>query len=185
MSNPFSLATFAGLSMNLLLQMGLGLRDFTLEPDRSWIYGVYQTLILTGSVMLLWLLFSYVFTPLSLGFLEYLLPFPLLALLFRGLDWVSKQQSALSEELPQDSYQGWILAALFITLRLAQSPGDALAISLSFSLGNLLSVALIKNIHKRISLERLPYFLRGIPLLLISMGFLALIFLVISTTLFH
>ena len=193
MSNPAALALFAGLSVNLLLHIGVGLRDFTREPEQSWVFLILQSLFLAFSIVLLWLLFTYIVTPLSLGFLEYSITLPILAVLFRGVGLAAGRSgkgsdgefgifSAISGE--HNVNFGVVMAAFFITLTLAQSIYDALVLSFSFSWGSLFSVLVVKNIHRRISLERLPRFLRGLPLLLVSIGFLALISSAISSILF-
>ncbi|MDR1586865.1 MAG: hypothetical protein LBS57_05355, partial [Treponema sp.] len=63
-----------------------------------------------------------------------------------------------------------------ITMRLAGSFSGALALVLGFSLGFLAAVFILRAILDRFSGETVPPPLRGTPLLLISLGLLALIF---------
>ncbi|MDR2071188.1 MAG: hypothetical protein LBP81_07230 [Treponema sp.] len=202
MSDILILAVFSGLSLNLLLQMGLGIRDIGSHPE--WL--VRNTLLQWGmlffSVLLFWLLFSYVLSPLALGYFEYFLLFPLITAAGKGLDvfsrrflfpggrqakWIPGQvlESISSAEVfpPVTAYDGLIIAAIILTLRLAGSFLEAAVLSLGFSLGGAAAVFILRAIHRRSSLERIPLALRGRPLLFISMGLMSLIFSSVSAVL--
>jgi electron transport complex protein RnfA len=62
-----------------------------------------------------------------------------------------------------------------LSLALAGSFSEALVLSLSFAVGNLIAIAILNEIRRRSNLERVPRWLKGNPLLFISMGLLALI----------
>jgi electron transport complex protein RnfA len=189
------LAICAGLSLNLLLQFGLGISGIIPDEKEKAAYAFWKTqsyfsLVLCLAVFILWLFFTYILTPLALGFLESLLLFPLsaaaciaLELLFArglkalGLSGKRKGSSVAAPFLtPISAYNGLVLAALLITLRLASSPLEALVLALGLSLGRLITVLILREIHKRSCLETVPRTIRGYPLLLISMGLLSLIF---------
>ncbi|GHV30992.1 hypothetical protein AGMMS4952_18860 [Spirochaetia bacterium] len=87
--------------------------------------------------------------------------------------------------LPRYSGNGLAPAALFLTLRLAISPVDALVLCLGFSLGCLVAALILREIDKRSSLETAPGVLRGAPLTIISMGLLSLIFSAVSAIFFR
>jgi electron transport complex protein RnfA len=189
------LTVFSGFSLNLLLQTGLGIRTIGAHRKRLIRYTFFQYGILFASVLLFWLLFSYILTPLGLGYLEYFLLFPLITAAGKGFEALNRRflpfgthQTALVSTLtsevlsgfeffsPVAAYDGLIITAVILTLRLAGSFAEAAALSLGFSLGSLIAVIILGDIHRRSSLERVPHFLRGMPLLLISMGLMSLIF---------
>jgi electron transport complex protein RnfA len=82
----FALAVFSGLSMNLLLQFGLGLRRIVdpavaepkdSPPEKEWGgFSSPQWAVLFASSLILWLFFTYVLSLPAFGFLESFLLFP-------------------------------------------------------------------------------------------------------------
>jgi electron transport complex protein RnfA len=196
MSDIFTLAVFSGISLNLLLQMGLGIRDVGGSlAERIVRNTLLQWGLLFFSVFLFWLLFSYVFSPLALGYFEYFLLFPLIAAAGKGVAVLSRRflvpgkqftkwipDPVLENLAPSDvfpsvtAYDGLIIAAVILTRRLAGSILEAAVLSLGFSLGGAAAVFILRGIHRRSFLERIPLVLRGRPLLFISMGLMSLIF---------
>jgi electron transport complex protein RnfA len=180
-NNLTALAVFSGLSLNLLIHLGIGIRDFNQEPNRPFRFTLFQWFALFASIMVLWCLFTYIFTPLSLGFFEYFLFFPLIATL--GKFWKFLFVRLFPREDSEERlfsifsvHNGLVTSALLITIRLAGSLSGALALALGFSLGFLAAVFILRAILDRFSGEIIPSPLRGVPLLLISLGLLALIF---------
>jgi electron transport complex protein RnfA len=115
------------------------------------------------------------------GLLEYFLLFPLSGLLCLALElpasrifpWFtppSRMFSALT------GYDGLVFLSILITLRLSLSFLETLILSFFFALGCLGAVIILREIRRRSVLERTPRWLRGSPLLLVSMGLLSLIF---------
>jgi electron transport complex protein RnfA len=180
-NNLAALAIFSGLSLNLLIHLGIGIQDFNQEPYRPFRLVLFQWFSLFASAMVLWCLFTYILTPLSLGFFEYFLFFPLIATLssFWRFLFVRLFPQENSEERLFSLFSvhiGLTTSALLITMRLAGSFSGALALALGFSLGFLAAVFILRAILGRFSGEIIPPPLRGVPLLLISLGLLALIF---------
>jgi electron transport complex protein RnfA len=180
MSVFFSLAIFSGLSLNLIVQLGLGMGNIGIRSGTERM-PLLQVAVLFLSVPLLWLVFFYLLYPFFFEFSEYFLLFPLSALVCMGFEWVltflfprAMTQSALFT--PITSYDGLVLAAAVLTLRLASGFAEALILSLGFSAGVLLALLILRGIHKRSVMEKVPRFLQGVPLTLLSMGLLALIF---------
>jgi electron transport complex protein RnfA len=176
-----SLAVFSGLSLNLIVQLGLGMGKVGVKWSGDERLPLPQMGILFLSVPLLWGFFSYLLSPFFFGFAEYFLLFPLSALVCMGLERLSgvlfrlpPAQSGLFS--PMTSYDGLVLAALLLTLRLASTFTEALVLSLGFSAGTLLSLLILRGVRRRSLMERVPPLLRGVPLTLLSMGLLALIF---------
>ncbi|MDR2500153.1 MAG: hypothetical protein LBD37_03605 [Treponema sp.] len=195
MSVLLILALTSSLSLNLLLGLGLGARELVREPDRPWSFALVRGALLFFTILLLWLVFTLIFTPLGLGFFEYLLILPLIALIGRGCDALrgfvfsrpplgrkigvsgdpARLETSAVDPFMPSGYYGLILMALALVLRLAQSFGEALALALGFTLGYLFSARLIRAVHTRTRLESPPSFLRGLPLWFISMGLLGMI----------
>ena len=177
------LALIAGLSLNLLLQLGLGARELVREPDRPWAFALARGALLFFTILFLWLVFTLIFTPFGLVFFEYLLLLPLIALIARGCDALrgfvfsrtGRLETSPADPFMPSGYYGLILTALAAVLRLAQSFGEALALTLGFTLGYLFSARLIRAVHTRTRLESPPSFLKGLPLWLIAMGLLGMI----------
>ncbi|MDR0494791.1 MAG: hypothetical protein LBG95_04095, partial [Treponema sp.] len=116
------LSVFSGLSMNLILQFGLGVREITSG------FNVGRERLLTGvlnlflTVMLLWLLFTFVRPFFSLGHLEYVALFPVSSLVFASLEYLADRfiikNAAKRKFLMDDTLSGGVLAgaSLFLTL---------------------------------------------------------------------
>ncbi|WP_010261406.1 hypothetical protein [Treponema primitia] len=205
-----TLAVLSGLTLNLLLQFGLGICRI-IEPEASESPGKLSVpfwAIHFISVLILWFFFTYVLSPPAFGFLESFLLFPAAVLISMTLElvfvyffpdgkftlnkpgrtkresfspWKLAESTGLNRDgTPLSSYNGLVLASLFLTLRLAVSPVEALVLSLGFSLGCLASTLILREISKRSFLEAVPGTFRGSPLMLISMGLLSLIFSSVS-----
>ncbi|MDR2632684.1 MAG: hypothetical protein LBC51_03560 [Treponema sp.] len=173
------LLIFSGFTLNLILHSALGIGNITEEQDQS--IGLFQVGVLFVSVLLLWMLASYGLGFLSFGYLEYALLFPLSALACMGLEALCiRLFPALVPEYqrfnPATAYDGLVLSSLMMTLHIARTLIEALILSLGFSLGTLLSMVLLTEIRKRSSLELVPSFMQGRPLMLISLGLLSLLF---------
>jgi electron transport complex protein RnfA len=182
-----ALAVFSSLSLNLILQCGLGLRNIRAVRKGDDAIPLPQTGILLISVLLLWVIFSYVISPLFLGFLVYLLLFPLSALVYAGLEFffyrVMLKKKSRNSRISA-SCDGLTAAALFLTLHLASGFMEAAVLAFGFAFGVLLAMLILDEIYRQSGMEAVPRFLRGSPLALISMGFLSLIFTSASLMLF-
>jgi electron transport complex protein RnfA len=175
-----ALVFFAALSLNLLLNFALGIREM-ISRERSPVVNLYYPWIIMFLVpVLLWIVFALILRPLG-GLLDYVLLFPLAVLGSLGLEKFLFQLFPTLGENPEvfkfgSSYNSLSVASLVLTLHFAFDFGEALLLSFAFAAGGLLSYLIIKEIQKRSFLEAIPYGLRGTPILLISMGVLSLIF---------
>jgi len=192
MTSLLGLAVFSGLSLNLLLQLALGtvavIREDDSAPETNEI-PLVQMGILFLSVIFLWVLFRLVLPDFVRGFSEIFLYFPFSALVCAGFEllfdklfprffplsfpkFVGKKKvfSAVT------AYEGLVPASLMITSIVAGSFVDSLVMALSFTLGNLMAMLIINEIRRRSTLEWIPKYLRGSPLILITMGLLSLVF---------
>jgi electron transport complex protein RnfA len=146
----------------------------------------FQLGVLCIAVLVLWIIYTYILSSLSGGFFEYVLLFPLSVLVCRGLEFLGAKlikqtlpgisAPCLRNFTPQTAYDGLILASSLVAIHLAARFTDALILSLSFTLGTLLAIIILNEIRRRSTLEGVPRHLRGSPLILISAGFLSLIF---------
>ncbi|MDR2630831.1 MAG: hypothetical protein LBC60_07915 [Spirochaetaceae bacterium] len=178
------LGILSGLSLNLILQFGLGIQSIVFDDEnQKRVYGfpIAQGGILFLSIPFLWFLFVHIVAPLSLGFLGVMLFFPLSVLVCMGLETavIHFFPKALPKDkvfAPLSADNGLIPVALVMILCLASSLGEAVVLSLGFCGGVLLATLILKEIRRGSSLEAVPAILRGLPLTLISMGLLSLIF---------
>jgi Na+-translocating ferredoxin:NAD+ oxidoreductase RnfA subunit len=184
----FSLAVCAGLSFNLILQFGLGIKALTETREGSYPIPFFQGAALFLGVFILWCVFSYVIAPLGLGFFQYVLLFPLCAFVCMGFEtffthflpslvptMVPSLVPSAKPFTPETAYNGLGILSLWLTLQLAGTPFEALVLSLCFASGAFSAMLLIHYIHKRSELEIIPAYLRGRPLTLIAAGLLSLI----------
>jgi electron transport complex protein RnfA len=174
-----ALAVFSSLSLNLILHCGLGLRRAVAVRDPDDVSPLLRPGIIFLSVLLLWMVFSYIISPLSSGFFNYVLLFPLSALVYAGWEFFFYRIVLKKVSQPPRTAvfcDGLTAAALFLTLHLASGFIEAVVLAFSFAFGVLLAIFILDEIHRRSEMEAVPRFLRGGPLALISLGFLSLIF---------
>ena len=191
MTSMIFLFVCAGLSFNLILYFGLGLQSITLSEEKSSALSLpfFQAGVLFASVLILWLILTFLLPFLAFGFIEYFLLFPFSVLVCVGVEYLSVQ--VIPSLIPDKKhfsadtgYNGLVFASLFLTLQLAEDIFSALVLSLSFALGTLLTMFLLHYIHKRSILEAVPANIRGRPLMLITLGLLSLIFSSLTTIFF-
>jgi len=171
------LALFSGLSMNLILQCGLGIAGIIKSREQK------LPLISTGigfiTVLILWFIFNYLLAPLSLGLFEFILCFPAASLVYCGLEYLVFSiilKNNFTRESSLLFYDGLCGAILFIMINLASGFWEAFAVAFGFSAGIILTLAILSGIYRRSKMEAVPKFLRSSPLLVISMGLLSLVF---------
>ena len=179
-----ALAVFSGLSLNLLLQFALGTSGAAgIQKGRRGL-PLFQLAVLFVSVLFLWVLIRFLFSPFWKSLSEYFLFFPFSALVCMGLERLKKKffPAVETKRVFHDltAYDGLVPASLLITLSLASGFADALVLSLFFALGNLAAMFILNEIGRKSTLEWAPRFIRGNPLILISMGLLSLISAVIA-----
>ena len=164
---------------------------------------LFQLGVLFISVLILWLFFTYMIPSFWRGFSEYFLFFPLSSLMCMGFEFLGEQlfprlfqkfgSEATSKSRTDASsrtedslhikkvfpaftaYDGLVPASLLITFSLAGNFSGAVVLALFFVLGNLFAMLILNEIRRRSTLEWVPRFLRGSPLVFISMGLLSLI----------
>ena len=175
-----ALAVFSGLSLNLLLSFALGAAgiagDVLPKGENKRQLPLFQLGLLFISVILLWAFFTFVIPPFWVGFSLYFLFFPLSALICMGLEFFAGRLFPIKKVFSAfTAYEGLVPVSLVITFALAGSFAGALVLAFFFAFGNLAAILILNEIRRRSSLEWVPRHLRGSPLILISMGLLALV----------
>jgi Na+-translocating ferredoxin:NAD+ oxidoreductase RnfA subunit len=174
-----ALAVFSGLSVNLILQCGLCLKDTAIAEE----FGIKRLFFGLGiifvSIVLLWLFFSFIRAVLPLGLFEYMLLFPASSLLFFCFDtflnrYVVRNTANKKEQVL--SIGALTSAALFITLNVAGNLIEAAVTALGFTLGVAVVFIITGEIRRRSEMEAVPPLFKNGPLALIAMGLLSLIF---------
>ncbi|MDR0656927.1 MAG: hypothetical protein LBG22_11485 [Treponema sp.] len=175
------LILFSSCSANLVFQYGLGLKGVSRRPGgEGKSFPWYSVLFLFISVIFLWIFYTLILSLFSLGIFAYILLFPLSVILPRAVEKVLGRPLHLPAEeeraySPLDAYEGFCPAASLLTLHLASSFAEALALALGFSLGILFSLILIREVARRSSMEQVNRFFRGNALTLVSLGLASLI----------
>jgi len=179
---------FSAFSMNLVLQCGLGIKGVA----EAEIPGRRLTLIKLGiifvSVILLWVLFSVIISSVISGIYIYVLIFPVGYIVYDGLEFLLFRYVIKRDTKSENSVSfpgGITAAAVFICVNIANSFVEAAALSFGFTSGTFLVFLILCEIRRRADLEAVPRFLRGKPLVLISMGMLSLVFSTASLLLFR
>lgn len=179
MSSLVSLAVLSGCLLNLPLQWGIGIREIFVERKGRFGDTLFEAVLLFVSILIQWLLFAFVFSPLALGALVYFLPLPMSAALALCVNAALKKMSPQAydkhgQALAFSYRSGASLASLFILLSLAGSFTEAVILAMGISLGVFFATIILRAIHFRIEREKVSAFVRGMPLLLITMGLLSL-----------
>lgn len=177
--HPLMLLIFSAFTMNLTLQCALGLKGAAVPGNCNQKASLIRLNIISVSVVLLWFLFSKILNSIFSGMLVFILIFPVSYLVYSGLEILVFNY--LVEENIQDenfiSFPGGITAvAVFICVNIANGFLEVLLLSFGFTAGILLVILIIREIRKRAELEAVPRFMRGTPLVLVTMGMLSLIF---------
>jgi electron transport complex protein RnfA len=171
------LGILSSLSMNLILQCGLGISGVAVDREGRNGPPLLRGGILFITVLFLWSVFSWVFSSFSLGFFEYILLFPLSSMVYSGVEFLLYRLFLKKKPEPSLVFcDGLAAAAFFITLNIASGFIEAAALSFGFALGILLAHIILGEIRRRSMMEGVPRFLRGSPLMLVSMGLLSMIF---------
>ncbi|MDR1215612.1 MAG: hypothetical protein LBK25_02915 [Treponema sp.] len=185
------LAVSASLAFNLVVQFGLGVRELT--DKKAAPLPFLQAGVLFVSVWLLWAVFTYVLIPFLSIFFCYILFFPFCSIACIGLEKLADRlqqkifpkMEAAKVFSPLSAYGGITLLSFILTIHIAGTFLEAFVVSLSFAGGMLFSILILNEIRKKASMEAVPAFLQGKPLMLISMGFLSLIFTTSAVLLFN
>jgi len=193
-----ALAILAGFSLNLLLFFALGSVSASGDPlykgEVIQRLPVFQICILGIVVLLLWIVFAFLVPYSAREFSLYFLMFPSSVLACSGLEFLGKKLfpsgSSFRSGLPSPdvrtsfsaytAYDGLVPAAFVLTHILAKNFIEAFVVVASFTVSTFAAMLILNEIRRRSSLERVPYYVRGTPLILISMGLLSFVLASVS-----
>jgi electron transport complex protein RnfA len=178
---------FSAFSVNLTLQCALGVKGVCESRNPGHHSNVIRGGIIFVSTILLWVVFSKIIASVISGIYIYVLLFPVSYMVYDGFESLTfhKLFKLDSQKHNSITFPGGITAAAaFICLTVANNFLEALLISFGSAAGVFLVFMIVGEIRRRAVLEAVPKFLRGKPLVLVSMGLLSLIFSVSSILLF-
>ncbi|MDR2597331.1 MAG: hypothetical protein LBC76_08440 [Treponema sp.] len=173
------LVIFSAFTMNLTLQCALGIKGAAVWSNRGKKTSFIRLLIIFISVIFLWFLFSKIHNSIFSGMLVFILMFPVSYMIYSGFEYLVFKY-LLKENIENESFisfpEGITSAAVLICLIVANGFFEVIFLSFGFTAGILLVIIIIREIKKRAEFEAVPRFIRGTPLVLITMGMLSLIF---------
>jgi electron transport complex protein RnfA len=170
---------FSMLNMNLVLQCALGIKGA--EESRNC--GRSATIIRLGiifiAVILLWLFFSKIIFSLFSGIFIYILIFPVSFIVYEGIQYLTVKY-IIKKDIENESFlnfAGGITAvSVFICINISTGFFQTVILSFGFTFGIMVVFLIIREIRRRAALEAIPPFLRGNPLILVSIGLLSIVF---------
>jgi len=181
--NPLILIIFSAFTVNLTLQCALGLKGAAVPDNGSKTSSLIRLLVIFTSVVILWFLFSKILSSFFSGMLIFVLLFPVSYMVYSGLEYFVFNYLTKKDMEDENfiSFPGGITAvAAFICIDIASGFLEVLLLSFGFTAGIFLVILIIREIKKRAGLEAVPRFMRGTPLVLVTMGMLSLIFTAVS-----
>ena len=173
------LIIFSAFTMNLTLQCALGIRGAAASKVYNNFYTMVKLGIILVTIILQWVLFSKLVSPLISGFFIYVLLFPVSYIVYEGLEYLVFWK--IFKKDPKEecfiSFPGGITAAaVFICLNMAINFFEVILLSFGFTAGIFFVGLIIREVRRRAALEAVPKFLQGKPLVIITMGLLSLVF---------
>ena len=179
---------YSGFTLNLVLQCALGIKG-TIESKNLLKASTFIKLgIIFLSCILLWLFFSSIISFFNMGIFLYIILFPVSFLVCEGLEFLLFRY-VIKQDSDSDSFvnfPGGITAvSVFLCMTLANNILEVIILSFGFVFGIFIVNLIVREIRRRAALEAVPHFLRGKPLVLITMGMLSLIFTTASLLLFR
>jgi len=174
--------------INLVLQCALGIKGVVESKKPIDTATIVKSFVLFFSIVLLWFVFSRLLYSVISGIYIYILIFPVSALVYDGLEYIIfrylLKQDSKSESII--SFPAGITAvAVFICINIADNIIETAVMSLGFTGSIYLINLIVREIRRRAALEEVPVFLRGKPLVLVTMGLLSLIFTTASLLIFR
>jgi len=178
----------SGFSMNLVLQCGLGIKGAAESKNPLGISTLVKIGIIFLSIIILWFFFSRIIHSIIPGIFIYILLFPASSVLYDSLEYLIFRYLYKKDPKSESyvSFPGGITAVcVFICVNIACSFLEAAVLSFGFTAGIVLVYLIIREVRRRSVLEAVPSFLRGKPLVLITIGMLSLVLSFISILLFR
>jgi len=172
------LIILSAFSMNLTLQCALGIKGAAESKNPGHFSNFIRLGVIFFSVILLWAFFLKIVSAIISGIFIYVLLFPVSFIVYDALEHLFFNQ-VLKRPVNESSVSfpgGITAAAVFISLNIAENFIQAVLLSFGFAAGVCLVLIITGEIRRRAAMEAVPLFLRGKPLVLISMGMLSMVF---------
>jgi electron transport complex protein RnfA len=178
-SIPVILFIFSMFNMNMALQCALGIKGASESKNCSRKSTIIRLGIIFVTVVFLWIFFSRIVFSIFSGIFIYILIFPISFIVYEGSQFLTIKY-IIKKEIENESFinfGGGITAALvFICINISNGFFQTVILSFGFTSGMMVVFLIIREIRRRAALEIIPQFLRGNPLILISMGLLSVVF---------
>ena len=170
----------SAFSMNLTLQCALGIKGEIESFNCRKTPTIRKLCLIFFSVIFIWFLFSKIIFSIITGIFAYIIIFPVSFLLYELFEYLFFGYLIKRNMNDKESFinfpGGITAAAAFICINITGNFLEVLVLSFGFTGGIMLVIFIIVEIRKRAAFESVPVFLRGKPLVLISMSLLSLVF---------
>jgi electron transport complex protein RnfA len=167
--------------MNLALQCAMGIKGAPESKNCSRKTTIIRLGIIFITIIFLWLFFYRIVFSIFSGIFIYILIFPLSFIAYEGIQSLLKKY-LFKKDIENEcfiNFGGGITAlSVFICINISASFFQTLILSFGFTTGIMVVFLIIREIRRRAALEAIPQFLRGNPLILISMGLISIVFTV-------
>lgn len=184
---PLVLFIYSAFTINLVLQCALGIKGVVESKNHFIVSSLVKLGLVFVSVILLWVFFSRIIFSVISGPLLYILIFPVSSMAYSGFEYIIFRyllKKDAKHESVIDFPDGITAVSVFICVNISRNFFETAVLSFGFSSGIFLVNIIICEIRTRASLEAVPVFLRGKPLILVTMGLLSLVFSTASVLLF-
>jgi electron transport complex protein RnfA len=182
------LVIFSVFAMNLVLQNALGIKEFVFSGDAGIKRTAAKLLIIFITINILWVFFARVLPLFFSGIFCYVLLFPVSIIVYNVFEYLiftKLLKFYINEDASVNFTTGITGAALFICLNISNTFLEAFFLSFGFTAGTFLVYLILTEIGRRASLETVPRYFRGKPLIIISMGLLSVVFSTASLLIFR
>ncbi len=175
----------AALINNFVFTRYLGLCIFfgvTRRRDTAIGMGITFTLVMIGTAMLSWALYTWAMLPLKLKFLQVLVFIGVVAVVVQFLDTMLRKTHATLHRkfgiyLVLITTNCIILAVPLLNAASGAGPADAVALALGSGLGFALALFLMSCAREKVELARVPESFAGLPIAFALAGLFALAFM--------
>jgi len=185
--NGMSLLIYSVFTLNLVLQCAIGIRGIAESKSPFGLSSLIKLFLIFLTVILLWLFFSRMLPSVFPGLLIYILLFPVSAMVYDGLEYLTFRyifKNGGKNETIINSPGIIASLSVFVCVVIAGNFLETVILSFGFVFGIFLLNLIIREIRRRAALEAVPSYLRGKPLVLITLGLLSMVFSTVSVLIF-
>jgi electron transport complex protein RnfA len=176
---------------NLILSQFLGLCPFigvSKNLESATGMGIAVTFVIALSSLITWIIQNAILVPLDFEYLQTLVFILIIAALVQFVEMVIKKYSpglykSLGIYLPLITTNCGVLGMAIINIKMEFGIMQSFVAGFSGGLGFMLALVLMSAIRTRLDMEKVPRFLKGIPIAFISGGLMALAFMAFDRTL--